>query len=226
MSTPHNNTLGGAGWAGVEKLLKEYGLGNRPLKVPLMDDLTAPEVIVQFLQDDPYTAWRVHPVTEGYVTCLDDDCPLCKANHKSIKGSGFNVLLMTREGHEVRTLAVTGKELDTVQRFLARYPRGQWYFNLKRTEVGVTPFPVKPEEMQEDWGIAPPAAGYEPDSAALFTDSPVVTLSRREMAGLASEIVDKREASRIRRETPKTETETPRPGTRAARRAREMQGAK
>lgn len=224
MSTTHTTTLGGNGWAGVEKLLKEYGIGNRTLNVPKHSDFSAPEVIVQFLEDEPYATWRVHPVTEGYVTCLDDDCPLCKADHKSMKGVGFNVLMMTNQGHEVRTLAVTGKELGTVQNYLARYQREHWYFNLKRTEIGVTPFPVKPEDM-EYWGIVPPAAGYVP--GPLFTDSPMVTLARREMAGLASEIVDKREAIRVKRETPKTETETQTPGprTRAARRAKEMQGA-
>lgn len=194
-----------------------------------MHDEDAAEVIVQFLQDDPYTAWRVHPVTEGYVKCLDDDCPLCKANHKNIKGAGFNVLMMSNQGPEVRTLALTGREMENVQRWLSKYPRERWYFNLKRTEVGVTPFPVKPEEMEQDWGIKPPTAGYVHDSTALFTDSPAVTLSRREMAGLAAEIVDKREASRIKRSTPQTQTETqtPRPGTRAAKRAlsAEMQGA-
>ena len=193
MSTPHTTPLGGAGWAGVDKVLKEYGLNNRPLKVPKQSDMSAPEVIVQFLEDDPYSTWRVHFVDEGYVTCLEDECPLCKANHKNRKGAGLNVLLMTHEGYEVRTLAVTGRELDTITNFLKNYPRGQWYFNLKVTSVGTTPFPVRPEDMEQDWGITPPTAAYVPDSTALFTDSPIVTVSRREMAGLASKIVDKRE---------------------------------
>ena len=193
MNTPHNTPLGGAGWAGVDKVLKEYGVQNRFLNVPKAADMSAPEVIVQFLEDEPYVKFKAHSVKEGYVSCFDDDCPLCKANHKNRKGAGLNVLLMTHEGYEVRTLAVTGRELDTITNFLKNYPRGQWYFNLKVTSVGITPFPVKPEEMEQDWGIKPPAAGYVPDSTALFTDSPIVTVSRREMAGLASKIVDKRE---------------------------------
>ena len=214
MNTPHYNTLGGDGWDGVDKVLKAYGVQNRALKVPKSGDTDSPEVIVQFLEDEPYAKFRAHSVKEGYVSCFDDDCPLCRISHTNRKGSAFNVLLMTHEGYEVRTLPITGQEYTTIKNYLARYQREHWYFNLKRTEIGVTPFPVKPDEDMQYWGIVPPAAGYVP--GPLFTDSPVVTLARREMAGLASEIVDKREAIRVKRETPHAPSE-PKANSRASK---------
>ena len=206
MSNQHNTTLGGNGWAGVDKVLKEYGVQNRALNVPKSGDTESPEVIVQFLEDEPYAKFKAHSVKEGYVSCFDDDCPLCRISHTSRKGSAFNVLLITHEGQEVRTLVITGQEYGTIKNYLAKYPRERWLFNLKRTGVGITPFPVRPEDMEQDWGIAVPAVvlpddldgrdwwrGYEVDSTALFTDSPIVTVTRREMSEQANWIIDRRE---------------------------------
>lgn len=153
------------GWGNAEKVKTADSPYAQNLKV------SEEEVLVKFLEDDPYVSYRQHWINERQgqksFTCIsdlhEDGCPLCDAGHRPSSRFAFNVALLV-EGEEplLRSYEFGTRVIDQIKNFHQNAKTGpisKHYWAISRTgkkgSTQVSHQVVKERDLEEEWGMAP-----------------------------------------------------------------------
>lgn len=123
--------------------------------------------IVKFLEDEPYTSYRMHWVErqgQKSFTCLSDlsaqGCPLCDAGHRPSARFAFNVALITEDEPLVRSYEVGPRVIDSLKNFHQdprQGPLSKHYWAISRSGKGPTSQVnhqvVRDRDLSDDWNL-------------------------------------------------------------------------
>lgn len=145
--------------------------------------------LVKFLDAEPLAVYSQHWIERAGKkswTCLGDECPLCEGGDRPSRKIAFSIVNLSAETPVVEVLTVSPKTMQ----ILARYnqdkttgPLDRLYYSMSKQGTGPKAVfqivPVKPRDLEEDWGINPSdtegiVAGFEP------LDSSVISFTPRE----------------------------------------------
>jgi hypothetical protein len=152
------------GWGNVEQTKQADSPFAQRLKI---DDKP---VIVKFLEEEPYTSFRMHWVErqgQKSFTCLSDmhpqGCPLCDAGHRPSARFAFNVALLTEDGDTtIKSYEVGPRVIDSLKNFHQdprQGPLPKHYWAISRSGKGPTSQTnhqmVRDRDLEEEWNISP-----------------------------------------------------------------------
>ena len=217
MNTPHINTSkSGPGTAQAI----ESNLMVDLAPIPKERDYTT-ETLIKFLEPEYYFSWWEHKINGEHVTCLDgaeSGCPLCKAGHKRRLAMSYNVAVyhgdmryesVAIQAPSVMALAHFADRMQCIPNYAKSKPFDRWYFNVKTVSGNVVLYPVKPEEMETDYGVRVPE-GTDYGALKLHTGSPLQEVSLQHHKHLAKqyEVIKARQAKANGDEVPDIKTKT------------------
>jgi hypothetical protein len=162
------------------------------------------EVLVKFLEDDPYISYRQHWINERQgqksFTCISDlhpeGCPLCDAGHRPSSRFAFNVaLLAPGEDPLIRSYEFGTRVIDQIKNFHQSPKTGpisKHYWAISRTgkkgSSQVSHQLVKERDLEEEWGVSPLT---EPQLAKLvkqaYTSEILFIPTRKKLQEIAAE---------------------------------------
>lgn len=107
------------GWGAAENMVSADSSFAQRLKI------SEDEVIVKFLEDEPYAVFRQHWIERSgqkSFTCIADldpkGCPLCDAGSRPSSRFNFNVALLTTDGEAVvKSYEVGARVIDQLKNF-------------------------------------------------------------------------------------------------------------
>jgi hypothetical protein len=152
------------GWGNVDTTKQADSPYAQRLKI---DDKP---VIIKFLEDEPYTSYRMHWVErqgQKSFTCISDmhpkGCPLCDAGHRPSARFAFNVALLTEDGDAViKSYEVGPRVIDSLRNFHQdprQGPLSKHYWAISRSGKGPTSQTnhqmVRERDLEEEWDISP-----------------------------------------------------------------------
>lgn len=152
------------GWGNVDSTKQADSPYAQRLKI---DDKP---VVVKFLEDEPYTSFRMHWVErqgQKSFTCLSDmhpkGCPLCDSGHRPSARFAFNVALLSEDGDTVvRSYEVGPRVIDSLKNFHQdprQGPLPKHYWAISRSGKGPTSQVnhqmVRERDLEEEWDIQP-----------------------------------------------------------------------
>lgn len=153
------------GWGAAEQMRSADSPFAQRLKVDENEQL------IKFLEDEPYTSFRVHWLErkgQKSFTCLSDidtaGCPLCDAGDRPSLRVAFNVALISLDGDEpvVRSYEIGPRVIDQLKNFHTdprTGPLSKHYWAIKRTGKGTTSATslqvVRERDLNDDWSIDP-----------------------------------------------------------------------
>jgi hypothetical protein len=141
--------------------------GDRPRQFKVPED--GEEILLKFLEDQPFAAFYQHwvKVDKGMrraYTCLGKNCPLCAVGDRPKPQDWFNVIEMRDEP----VLGIWYCSADPSKAIKTRADNKRtspinkdglyWAASKKKASNGFNEYsidPVKEEELQPDWGVAP-----------------------------------------------------------------------
>lgn len=163
-------------------------------------------VIVKFLEDEPYSSFRMHWVErqgQKSFTCIADmheqGCPLCDAGHRPNPRFAFNVALLNEDGDSlVRSYEVGPRVIDSLKNFHmnpSMGPLSKHYWAISRSGKGPTSQTnhqmVRARDLEEEWNIAPLTdEGISSVKSQAYDESIVPIPSRKTLVSIASEDFD------------------------------------
>jgi hypothetical protein len=157
------------------------------------------EVLVHFLEPDPFAVIFQHWVSQRPYTCLEENCPLCAAGVPTRFVAMFNTFDMKTGKVLHWSAGPNAVQAVQDQADSERYSpinRADLYFAIKRTkksngfyEFSLTP--VKARDLDEDWGC-PALTDEEIEKAAaeMHGDDAVPHTSRSELQEIADKLED------------------------------------
>jgi len=186
------------GWGAAEKMKTAESAYAQRLK--LGDD----PVIIKFLEDEPYAAYRQHWVErngqKSFFCIADEDprgCPLCDAGNRSSARFSFNVALLEPNADPVlKSYDVGIRVIDQLKNFNndpRQGPLSKNYWALTRTGKGTSSATahqmVKARDLLEEWDIVP-LSEEELVGFALYTDEILQRNSRKDLLSIVAEDMD------------------------------------
>lgn len=160
-------------------------------------------VIVKFLEDEPYTSFRMHWVErqgQKSFTCLSgihaQGCPLCDAGHRASARFAFNVALITGDSDAiVRSYEVGPRVIDSLKNFHQdprQGPLSKHYWAISRSGKGPTAQTnhqlVRERDLTEDWEMSPLSDSAIDDLKRQCYDESIVPIPQRKtLADIALE---------------------------------------
>jgi len=188
------------GWGNVDSTKQADSPYAQRLKI---DDKP---VIVKFLEDEPYTSFRMHWVErqgQKSFTCIADmhpkGCPLCDAGHRPSAKFAFNVVLLNEDGDSViRSYEVGPRVIDSLKIFHQdprQGPLPKHYWAISRSGKGPTSQTnhqmVRERDLEEEWGLAPLSEEDIDGLKEQAYDANIVPIpSRTTLQGVAAEDMD------------------------------------
>ena len=185
------------GWGNAEKT----GRADSPYAQRLKID--EKPVIIKFLEDEPYTSYRMHWVErqgQKSFTCISDlnpkGCPLCDAGHRPSQRIAFNVALLSPgEAPVVRSYEVGPRYMDSLKNFHQdprQGPLPKHYWAVSRSGKGPTSQTnyqmVRDRDLEEEWGLEPLDAGDIEELGTAVYDNKIVPIpSYKTLHEIASE---------------------------------------
>jgi len=183
------------GWGAAEKVKNTESSFAQRLK------LGEDPVIIKFLEDEPYAAYRQHWVERNgqkSFFCIGDEdprgCPLCDAGNRSSARFSFNVALLEK-GTEplLKSYDVGIRVIDQLKNFNndpRQGPLSKHYWALTRTGKGTTSSTahqvVKERDLEEEWDLAP-LTEVDLSSFTLYTDEILQRNSRKDLMSIVAE---------------------------------------
>lgn len=163
-------------------------------------------VVVKFLEDEPYTSFRMHWVErqgQKSFTCISDmhpqGCPLCDAGHRPSARFAFNVALLSEDGETViRSYEVGPRVIDSLKNFHQdprQGPLSKHYWAISRSGKGPTSQTnhqmIRERDLEEEWNIEPlTEARLESLKSEAYDDSIVPIPNRKTLVTIAAEDMD------------------------------------
>lgn len=158
------------------------------------------EVLVHFLEPEPYAVIFQHWVGQRPYTCLEESCPLCNAGVATRFVAMFNVFDM--KTGKVLHWSAGANACQAVQNMVdsertSPIDRTDLYFAIKRTkksngfyEFSLTP--VKGRDLEDDgWGVAPLSdEELEKAMTELHGDDTVPHTTRSDLQQVADKLED------------------------------------
>lgn len=145
--------------------------------------------LVKFLDAEPLAVYSQHwierPGKKSF-TCLVEECPLCGIGDVPSRKVAFSVVNLSAESAVVEILTVSPKTVQILLRYnqdKTTGPLDRLYYSMSKQGTGPKAVfqivPVKPRDLEEDWGINPSDAestvsGFEP------LDISVISFTSRE----------------------------------------------
>lgn len=180
----------GRGWDTVKNERAKKAAGNAH-RLQVRDD----EVIVHFLEDEPFAVYEQHWVGQRSYTCPGKDCPLCLRGYDTRYLTLFNVVEMSSAENffwEAGPNATKAMQEAAERKQSSPINRDDLYFALNRTKQsnGFYDFSVTPikerDLVDDDWGVDP-LTDDELDEALknLFDDSVIPYNSARDLKSVA-----------------------------------------
>jgi hypothetical protein len=191
--------VGGKGWGSYEKT--KSATSSFPTDFKVTDD----EVIVKFLDDEPFFVYLQHWIErqgKRSWTCLESKCPLCDdAGDKPSQQVCFNVVDFTDpESPELKMWKVGPTIADILKNFsknkkTAPINRDDLYFSVskERKNKKTTYFirPVKERDLEGDWDTDPLTdEDLEEFEAKAYDENAVQVNTRAELKAIAAEILN------------------------------------
>ena len=162
------------------------------------------EVVVKFLEDDPYVSYRQHWINERQgqksFTCISDlheqGCPLCDAGHRPSSRFAFNVaLLVPGEDPLLRSYEFGTRVIDQIKSFHQNPKTGpitKHYWAISRTgkksSTQVSHQLIKERDLEEEWGIVPiDESGLAKLRKDAYTSDILYIPTRKQLVDIAAE---------------------------------------
>lgn len=143
--------------------------------------------LVKFLASEPLAVYSQHWIErtgKKSWTCLGEECPLCEGGDRPAKKIAFSVANLSADTPVVEILTVSPKTMQ----ILARYhqdkttgPLDRLYYSMSKQGTGpkavFSIVPVKPRDLEEDWGLDPNEAeriisAFEPLDSSVISFTP------------------------------------------------------
>lgn len=188
------------GWGNVDSVKQADSPYAQRLKID------EKPVVVKFLEDDPYSSFRMHWVErqgQKSFTCIADmheqGCPLCDAGHRPNPRFAFNVALLNEDGDSVvRSYEVGPRVIDSLKNFHMdprQGPLSKHYWAISRSGKGPTSQTnhqmVRDRDLEEEWNITPlTEEGIASLKSQAYDESIVPIPSRKTLVSIASEDFD------------------------------------
>lgn len=188
------------GWGNVDSVKQADSPYAQRLKID------EKPVIVKFLEDDPYSSFRMHWVErqgQKSFTCIADmheqGCPLCDAGHRPNPRFAFNVALLNEDGDAVvRSYEVGPRVIDSLKIFHMdprQGPLSKHYWAISRSGKGPTSQTnhqmIRDRDLEEEWSITPLDEGVIASLKSQAYDESIVPIpSRKTLVSIASEDFD------------------------------------
>lgn len=188
------------GWGAAEQVKSADSNYAQRLKVEEQP------VVVKFLEDEPYTSFRMHWVErqgQKSFTCLSgihqQGCPLCDAGHRASARFAFNVALLTGDGEAiVRSYEVGPRVIDSLKNFHQdprQGPLTKHYWAISRSGKGPTSQTnhqlVRERDLSEDWDMSALSEGLLEELKGQCYDESIVPIPQRKtLVDIAAEELD------------------------------------
>jgi hypothetical protein len=159
------------------------------------------EVLVRFVEPDPFTSYWQHWINKVAYVCLINECPLCEIDDTPGPVDCFNVIKMAESGPEILLWQMSADPSNALKERMKspRYSpvnRLNLYFAISKTspDKGYPKYsidPVKDTELQEDWGVEPLTQEQVDEIAkGAYTSDVVRERPRHELQELVNKMED------------------------------------
>lgn len=190
------NVSRGSGWDAVSKQRAARSTGAHRL------DIKDEEVLLKFLEPEPFGLYEQHWVGQRSYTCIEDKgtvCPLCALGYNTRYLVLFNVYDMKAGDNKFWPAGPNAvREIEDLKETGRNWPidKAGLYFSIKRTkkENGFFEFkvsPVKERDLQDDFGVeALTEEEIKEAIATKFDESVIPYSSREQLEEVASKLAD------------------------------------
>lgn len=169
--------------------------------------LTDEEVLVKFLEDEPFATYAEHglyqELREGqrvWICLQPEDCPICDTGHQARPVALWNIIVIPEEGKPEHKVLKAGPKLEKLlekKAALKTGPMSKEYYSLSQTDskdkgpVEYTVEVVRERDLEDDWKEKPFSdEELEEFEEKMFDESYVKFPSVRDMKDVARKLRD------------------------------------